>query len=86
MAVKFLPENVLLLKVDRFEGFVIRSEIDDFMINNTSRCKSRVTHARIYVIDANGKLADCNSKTIKSISTKFIYIYALHIPYLTYQI
>ena len=86
MTLKFFSDTYILLKVDRFEGFVIRSEIDEFMINNTSRCKSRVTHVRIYVIYANGKLADCNSKTIKSISTKFIYIYALHIPYLTYQI
>ena len=28
----------MLLKVDRFEGFVIWNKIDRFIINNTSRC------------------------------------------------
>ena len=80
MTLKFFSDTYILLKVDRFEGFVIRSEIDEFMINNTSRYKSRVTHVRIYVIYGNGKL---NSKIIKSISTKFIY-FMLYI-YLTLQ-
>ena len=38
MILKFFAGTYMLLKVDRFEGFVIWSKIDRFIINNTSRC------------------------------------------------
>ena len=38
MTLKFFSDTYILLKVDRFEGFVFRSEIDGSMINNTSMC------------------------------------------------
>ena len=38
MILKFFAGTYMLLKVDHFEGFVIWSKIDRFIINNTSRC------------------------------------------------
>ena len=46
MTLKFFSDTYALLKVDRFEGFVIRSKIYEFMINYTGTCKSRVTLTR----------------------------------------
>ena len=41
IALKFLPGAYILLKVDRFKGFVNRSENEGFMPNNTWKCKLR---------------------------------------------
>ena len=38
IVLKFLSDTNLTLKVDRFDGFVNRSSITDFMITKTSRC------------------------------------------------
>ena len=38
MALKFLPEHVLLLKVDRFKGFLNRSKIDRMVNDHWSSC------------------------------------------------
>ena len=38
IVLKFLSATNLTLKVDRFDGFVNRSSIADFMITKTSRC------------------------------------------------
>ena len=38
IVLKFLSGTNLTLKVDRFDGFVNRSSIADFMITKTSRC------------------------------------------------
>ena len=40
MAMKFLPEIILLLKVDRFEGFLNWYKIDGMVNDNSSSCNS----------------------------------------------
>ena len=41
MAMKFLPETILLLKVDRFEGFLNWCKIDRVVNNNSISCNSK---------------------------------------------
>ena len=41
MALKLFPDTMLLLKVDRFEGFLNRSRIDRMVNNNSSSCNSK---------------------------------------------
>ena len=38
MDLKNFPNTIMLLKVDNFEGFSNRSNIDELVINNTSGC------------------------------------------------
>ena len=38
MNLKILPKTIMLLKVDCFEGFLNRSNIDKLVINSTSGC------------------------------------------------
>ena len=40
MALKFFPETVLLLKVDRFEGILNRNKIDEIVNDHSSSCIS----------------------------------------------
>ena len=41
MAVKFFPEHIVLLKVDRFEGFLNRCKIDRMVNDNSSSCNPK---------------------------------------------
>ena len=41
MAVKFFTEIIVLLKVDRFEGFLNRCKIDGMVNDNSSSCNSK---------------------------------------------
>ena len=41
MAVKFFPEHILLLKVDRFEGCLNRFKIDRMVNDNLSSCNPK---------------------------------------------
>ena len=38
MDLKIFPNNIMLLKVDRFEGFSNRTNVDELMINSMSGC------------------------------------------------
>ena len=38
MAFKFLPDTILLLKVDRFEGILNRIKIDEMVNDHLSSC------------------------------------------------
>ena len=38
MDLKIFPNNTMLLKVDRFEGFSNRTNVDELVINSMSRC------------------------------------------------
>ena len=38
MDLKFFPNTIMLLKVDLFEGFSNRSNVDELVINSTSGC------------------------------------------------
>ena len=40
MAFKFFPDNILLLKVDRFEGILNRIKIDKKVNDHLSSCNS----------------------------------------------
>ena len=42
MAMKFFPENILLLKVDNFERFLNRCKIDKMMNDNSTSCNPNV--------------------------------------------
>ena len=41
MAMKFFTEIIVLLKVDRFEGFSNWCKIDGMVNNNSSSCNSK---------------------------------------------
>ena len=38
MDVKIFPNTIMLLKVDHFEGFLNWTNVDELVINSTSRC------------------------------------------------
>ena len=38
MGLKNFPNNIMLLKVDRFEGFLNRTNVDELVINSMSGC------------------------------------------------
>ena len=38
MDLKIFPNNIMLLKVDCFEGFLNRSNVDELVINSMSGC------------------------------------------------
>ena len=38
MDLKIFPKNIILLKVDRFEGFSNRINVDELVINSMSEC------------------------------------------------
>ena len=38
MDLKIFPNNIILLKVDHFEGFLNRSNVDKLVINSMSGC------------------------------------------------
>ena len=38
MGLKIFPNTTMLLKVDRFEGFLNQTNVDDLVINSTSGC------------------------------------------------
>ena len=40
MALKFFPETIVLLKVDRFEGILNRIKIDGMVNDHLSSCNS----------------------------------------------
>ena len=41
MAVKFFQENILLLKVNCFEGFLNRCKLDGMVNDNSNSCNSK---------------------------------------------
>ena len=41
MAVKFFPDDILLLKVDDFEGFLNQCKIDEMVNDNSISCNSK---------------------------------------------
>ena len=38
MDLKIFPNNIMLLKVDHFEGFSTRTNVDELVINSMSGC------------------------------------------------
>ena len=55
MDLKFFPNNIMLLKVDRFEGFLNWTNVDELVINSMSGCN----YKNYKLINNNYKL-DCN--------------------------
>ena len=41
MDLKNFPNIIMLLKVDRFEGFLSQSNVDELVINSTSGCNCK---------------------------------------------
>ena len=49
MDLKSFPNNIMLLKVDRFEGFSNRSNVDELAINSMSGCKYKIANLIIII-------------------------------------
>ena len=43
------PNTIMLLKVDRFEGFSNRSNVDKLVINSTTGCNCKITNLIITI-------------------------------------
>ena len=62
MMLKFFIGTYMLLKVDHFEGFVIWSKIDRFIINNTRFIKKYVASYTKYKQDISKKRSEISTK------------------------
>ena len=49
MDLKIFPNNIILLKVDRFEGFSNRSNVDELVINSMSGCNQKIAYLIITI-------------------------------------
>ena len=48
---KIFPNNIMLLKVDRFEGFSNQSNVDELVINSMSGCNLKIANLIITIIN-----------------------------------
>ena len=49
MDLKIFPNNIMLLKVERFEGFLNRTNVDELVINSMSGCNYKITNLIIII-------------------------------------
>ena len=70
MDLKNLPNTIVLLKVDQFEGFSNRSNIDELVINSTSGC-----NCNNYKLNNNSAFSHSYYFLIYITNTLYIYSY-----------
>ena len=69
MDLKIFPNNIMLSKMDRFEGFLNQTNVDKLVINSMSGC-----YYKNYKLDNNNYKLDNNlsMKTVFSYSEYFL--------------